>query len=186
MSDPTPKPASIPPHTTPAATPGAPVSTGASTRAPAAGSGTGPTSAAATHAPATHGRAAATHKRRHRRWESMREPLLPAKLFRRRFIRAALAGLGVIAGSLLIGVIGYHATGPFGWLDALYNASMILGGMGPVDSRPLEQQPAALKLFASFYALYSGVALLTSVGVMFAPVVHRVLHKFHLERASEE
>jgi len=116
----------------------------------------------------------------------MREPLLPAKLFRRRFIRAALAGLGVIAGSLLIGVVGYHVTGPFGWLDALYNASMILGGMGPVDSRPLEQQPAALKLFASFYALYSGVALLTSVGVMFAPVLHRVLHKFHLERAGEE
>jgi hypothetical protein len=116
----------------------------------------------------------------------MREPLLPAKLFRRRFIRSGLTGLGVIAVSLLIGVIGYHVTGPFGWLDALYNASMILGGMGPVDSRPLDQQPAAVKVFASFYALYSGVALLTSVGVMFAPVVHRVLHRFHLERGGEE
>jgi len=124
-------------------------------------------------------------RRRRGRWESHHEPLLPWPLFRRRFVRSALAGLGVIGVSLAIGVIGYHVTGPFSWLDALYNASMILGGMGPVDSRPLEQQPAALKLFASFYALYSGVALLTSVGVMFAPVMHRVLHRFHLESAGD-
>jgi hypothetical protein len=133
----------------------------------------------------THAHGGRTHARRHRSWESMREPLLPPNLFRRRFVRSAFVGLSVIAGSLLIGLVGYHVTGPFGWLDALYNASMILGGMGPVDSRPLEQQPVALKVFASFYALYSGVALLTSVGVMFAPVVHRVLHKFHLERGGE-
>jgi hypothetical protein len=110
--------------------------------------------------------------------------LLPLPLFRKRVARSALAGLAVIGGSLAIGVIGYHAFGPFGWLDALYNASMILGGMGPVDTRALTEQPAALKIFASCYALYSGVALLTSVGVMFAPVLHRVLHKFHLERAG--
>ncbi|MFI5372124.1 MAG: hypothetical protein ACHQ52_11245 [Candidatus Eisenbacteria bacterium] len=106
--------------------------------------------------------------------------------FRRRVARSAMLGLTVIGVSLAIGVVGYHLTGPFGWLDALYNASMILGGMGPVDSRPLEQQPDALKIFASCYALFSGVALLTSVGVMFAPVLHRVLHRFHLERANAD
>ncbi len=144
-----------------------------------------PPPAAAPHpAPAPH-----PHRKRRRRrprWETRHDPLLPMPEFRRRVIRSALAGLAVIAVSLAIGVIGYHVTGPFGWLDALYNASMILGGMGPIDSRPLAEQPSALKVFASCYALYSGVALLTSVGVMFAPVVHRILHKFHLENPDAE
>ncbi len=125
-------------------------------------------------------------RRRRLGWESHHEPLLPAPLFRRRLLRSALTGLAVIVVSLTIGIVGYHLTGPFGWLDALYNASMILGGMGPVDTRPLAEQPAALKWFASGYALFSGVALLTSVGVIFAPVVHRVLHKFHLENPDAE
>jgi hypothetical protein len=91
-----------------------------------------------------------------------------------------LFALGLIGGSLAVGVIGYHVTGHFGWLDSLYNASMILGGMGPVSGN-LDQTPDALKWFASFYALFSGLALLTSAGVFMAPVVHRILHRFHLD-----
>jgi len=80
-------------------------------------------------------------------------------------------------------VIGYHVTGGFGWLDSLYNASMILGGMGPVIA-DIKDTPSALKWFASFYALYSGLALLTSAGVLMAPIVHRILHSFHIDEAG--
>ena len=83
--------------------------------------------------------------------------------------------------SLGMGVLGYHLSEGLGWLDALVNASMILSGMGPVN----ELHNDTGKWFASFYALFSGVAFITSVGVMFAPVVHRFLHKFHLETGSK-
>ncbi len=78
--------------------------------------------------------------------------------------------------SLGIGMLGYHTLEGFSWIDALLNASMLLGGMGPVT--PL--QTDAGKIFASFYALYSGVILLASVGVLVAPILHRFLHHFHL------
>ena len=68
-----------------------------------------------------------------------------------------------------------------GWVDGLYNASMILTGMGPVNAAP----DNSAKIFASFYAIYSGVAFLTSVGVLFAPILHRFLHKFHLDVDEE-
>jgi len=90
-------------------------------------------------------------------------------------------GIGLVGVSLGMGVIGYHFFGRLEWLDALVNASMILSGMGPVN----ELHSDAGKWFASFYALFSGVAFITSVGVMFAPVVHRFLHKFHLESGSK-
>ena len=92
-----------------------------------------------------------------------------------------LAG-AVIGGSLVIGIAGYHWLGGLGWLDALVNASMILGGMGPVD--PITR-PAG-KWFESAYALYSGVALLTSVGLIFAPAVHRLMHRFHVEAGDDD
>ena len=78
--------------------------------------------------------------------------------------------------SLGIGMTGYHFLESLSWLDSLLNASMILGGMGPVN--PL--QTAAGKIFASFYALYSGVVLLAAVGILVAPIFHRFLHRFHL------
>ena len=106
-------------------------------------------------------------------------PLLPLPLFRRRMVRHAVFAFGAIGVSLAIGIIGYRLTGHYSWLDCLYNAAMILGGMGPV-SGDASTTPAAVKWFASIYALYSGVALLTSVGLLLAPVVHRVLHRFHL------
>ena len=90
-------------------------------------------------------------------------------------------GVGLVGGSLGIGVLGYHFCGRLEGLDAVVNASMILSGMGPVNVLHSD----AGKWFASFYALFSGVAFITSVGVMFAPVVHRFLHKFHLESGSK-
>lgn len=82
-----------------------------------------------------------------------------------------------MVGSLGLGVLGYHFAEGLEWLDALLNASMILFGMGPVA----EIKSAAGKWFASFYAMFSGVAFITIVGVVFAPLFHRFLHKFHLE-----
>ena len=123
--------------------------------------------------------------KKHRRREPMMpfehraEPLLPYHEFLGRMVRGLLFGLAVIAGALGIGVVGYHVAGGLSWLDSLYNASMILGGMGPVDNRPVV--PDAEKWFASFYALFSGIAFLVIVGVMFAPIYHRFLHRFHLE-----
>jgi hypothetical protein len=128
--------------------------------------------------------------RHHRRGPLMQlerrhEPLLPYRDFVRRLGRSLLAGLLIVLASLGIGVLGYHWTGRLGWLDSLYNAAMILGGMGPVDDRGLGVPPAE-KWFASFYALYSGLALLVVVGVVFTPVYHRFIHHFHLVEEDEE
>ena len=83
----------------------------------------------------------------------------------------------MIGGSLLLGMAGYHWLEGLAWLDSLVNASMLLGGMGPVNGI----QTNAGKVFASFYALYSGIIFLIVVGIMFAPLFHRFLHRFHLE-----
>jgi hypothetical protein len=115
------------------------------------------------------------------KFERRHQPLAPPHVFRRRMLGSLGLAFGVIGGSLLIGILGYHYYAGLGWLDALVNASMILGGMGPVD--PITR--AAGKWFESAYALYSGVALLTSVGVIFAPAVHRLLHAFHVEAGDD-
>ena len=86
-----------------------------------------------------------------------------------------------MSGSLGLGMVGYHQIAGLSWLDALLNASMILTGMGPVN----EMTTVGAKLFASFYALFSGVAFLTIVAVLLAPAVHRFLHRFHLDLAGE-
>jgi hypothetical protein len=104
-------------------------------------------------------------------------PLLPRAVFLRRLARNLLLGLVFIAASLLLGAAGYHGFAGLAWIDALLNASMILTGMGPVD--PLTTTGG--KLFATFYSLFSGVAFLSIVGVMVAPMVHRFLHRFHLD-----
>ena len=91
--------------------------------------------------------------------------------------RWGLAASVVLFGSLALGVCGYHLIEGQHWIDALLNASMILGGMGPVD--PLRTK--AGKLFASFYALYSGLAIISVAGLMIAPAAHRMLHMFHVE-----
>jgi len=110
-------------------------------------------------------------------YERRNHPLLSRAKFARRVARHALIALVVIAIALGIGVMGYHSLGGLGWIDSLLNASMILGGMGPVD--PLKSDAA--KLFASFYALFSGLAFIGIASVMIAPFVHRLLHRFHIE-----
>jgi hypothetical protein len=109
--------------------------------------------------------------------ERKRQPLAPRRVFWLRMLVSSALAFLVIGGSLAIGILGYHYWGGLAWLDALVNASMILGGMGPVD--PITR--AAGKWFESIYALYSGIALLTSVGLIFAPAIHRFLHAFHID-----
>lgn len=114
-------------------------------------------------------------------FERHHEPLVPRPIFLRRVLGSSiLAGLmlGVCLG---LGVVGYHALAGLPWLDSLVNASMILGGMGPVD--PV--RTTAGKWFESAYAIFCGVAFLTSVGVFVAPMVHRFLHRFHLETKAD-
>jgi hypothetical protein len=108
-------------------------------------------------------------------------PLLPRKEYYRKVLRSFIYAGVLIAGSLLIGVLGYHFICDLPWVDALLNSSMILTGMGPVD--PMRSEAA--KIFASFYALFSGIAFLTTVAVFLAPMVHRFLHKFHLEDGDD-
>jgi len=92
-------------------------------------------------------------------------------------VRYTIIALGIDLGSLAIGMLGYHFLEGIPWVDSLLNAAMILGGMGPVN----ELHTTAGKLFASFYALYSGVIFVVVASVLFVPVVHRFLHRFHLE-----
>ena len=112
------------------------------------------------------------------RFERHHEPIAHPLAFLRRMLGSFFASGAIVIGSLLLGVLGYHATEGLGWLDSLLNASMILTGMGPVSTLT---NPAA-KLFASLYALYSGVVFLVASGIFVAPAVHRLLHQLHVER----
>ncbi|NJC97553.1 MAG: hypothetical protein C3F07_15340 [Anaerolineales bacterium] len=109
-------------------------------------------------------------------YERHRQPLASRKVFARRLALNGLIGMSLLAFSLGMGMVGYHFLENLSWIDSLLNASMILGGMGPVD--PMRTD--AGKIFASFYAIYSGVILLASVGILIAPIFHRFLHHFHL------
>ena len=109
-------------------------------------------------------------------YDHHRQPLAKQSVFAKRLAFNGIAGLILLVFSLSMGVIGYHFLENLSWIDSLLNASMILGGMGPVA--PL--QTVAGKIFASFYALYSGVVLLAAVGILAAPIFHRFLHRFHL------
>lgn len=110
-------------------------------------------------------------------YEHKSEPLLPVGRFVGRLLLHISVGIVVILGSLGLGVLGYHHFERFSWIDSLLNASMILGGMGPVN--PV--QTSGGKIFASCYALFAGVVFLVVVGIMIAPVAHRLLHRLHLE-----
>lgn len=87
----------------------------------------------------------------------------------------------MILAALGIGILGYHFVGSLGWIDSLLEASMILGGMGPVSP----PRSDAAKVFASFYALFSGLMFIGIAGVIVAPIAHRILHRFHLEDVQE-
>jgi hypothetical protein len=113
-------------------------------------------------------------------YERWREPLLSREQFLRRMMRHGGAALLVLIVSLGLGVLGYRLFAGLGWVESLLNASMILAGMGPVDTLPT----TAAKVFASCYAIFSGVAFLGLVGLLFVPLFHRFLHRFHLEGAG--
>ena len=114
-------------------------------------------------------------------YEHKSEPLLPRRKFYNRMARSVGVVAGIVVFSLFMGSAGYHYLDELPWIDALLNASMILAGMGPVD--PVKS--TAAKLFATFYALYSGIAFLTMVAILMAPLLHRFLHQFHLEDQIE-
>ncbi len=110
-------------------------------------------------------------------FEHKSEQLIPGRRFAGRILRSFGLTACIIGASLLLGVCGYHYFNGLPWIDALLDASMILGGMGPVN--PITT--TAGKLFASFYALYSGLVLIVTMGILLAPVIHRILHRFHAD-----
>jgi hypothetical protein len=115
-------------------------------------------------------------------FERRNQPLISQAEWRRRVVYSLLLAGGVIVGSLTVGILGYHFLGELGWLDALVNAAMILGGMGPVDAIVT----SGGKFFESFYALFSGIIFIGTFGVLIAPWAHRMLHRFHAVDQEDE
>ena len=116
-------------------------------------------------------------------YERMGEPIAPVEEFRRRFLTSGAIAAGLLTLSLAFGIAGYRwLVGVPHWVDCIQCASMIMGGMGPVEPLPTTDVG---KLFASFYAIYSGVMLLASVGLLLAPGLHRILHRFHVPTDDE-
>ena len=114
-------------------------------------------------------------------YEKHHQRLLTRAQFAWRVVWHVAFAMGVIALSLLAGILGYHFIAHFPWIDALLNASMILGGMGPVGNIDTN----AGKIFASIYALFSGLVFIGVLGMILAPFVHRLMHRFHIDEAGE-
>ena len=110
-------------------------------------------------------------------FEHRAQPLIPPHQFIIRLAHSGIIAVALIAVSLVVGMVGYHVLEGLSWMDAFLNASMLLGGMGPVNI------PVTFggKLFAGLYALYCGLAVILVAGVILAPVAHRILHTFHIE-----
>ena len=115
-------------------------------------------------------------------FEHRKDKLLPRREFIRRQGWSVVTGAGLLAFSLGVGLAGYHWINGLPWTDAFLDAAMIMSGMGPVA--PVTN--AAAKIFDGCYAIYCGIALIGTTGVIFAPVIHRVLHKFHLEDSAQD
>ena len=109
-------------------------------------------------------------------FEHHHQPLLPRGKFVGRLVRNAAIAFVMLTAAMGIGIVGFLLTGTHRVVNAFLQASMLLAGMGPVGK--LKSDPA--KIFASFYALFAGVVFLVSVGVLLAPVIHRLMHRFHL------
>ena len=114
-------------------------------------------------------------------YEHHTEPLLPRRQFLRRLGRHSEIAITILLVSLALGTLGFHWLAPQGWLDGFLNAAMLLGGMGPVGSF---EQPIG-KVFAGLFALYAGIVFLGSSVVLLAPILHRILHKLHLEEQGK-
>src|SRR6478736_4099928 len=115
-------------------------------------------------------------------FEKRHQELLPRREFIRRLGWSVGFGLVLVAFSLTIGILGYHWLCGLPWVDAFLDAAMILSGMGPMS--PIVTTTG--KLFAGIYAIYCGIALIGTTGVIFAPVIHRALHKFHLTDSARD
>jgi len=117
-------------------------------------------------------------------YEHKKQQLAPIHVYRKRLKINALIAFVILVFSLFIGMLGYKLTIPeFDWYDSLLNASMILSGMGPVVDNNIVLTKAA-KVFASIYAIFSGVTFLTTFGIFLTPVLHRFFHKLHLEETE--
>ncbi|SRR4030066_1377202 len=114
-------------------------------------------------------------------FEHHKKPLISRSEFISRQLRYTGFSLIVLIFSIGIGTAGYHFWGELAWIDSFLNAAMILTGMGPVDHLNTYEG----KLFAAFYALFSGISFLTFVAVLFAPIYHRFLHRLHLDIEDE-
>ena len=110
-------------------------------------------------------------------FERKNDKLAPVSVFIKRMIWSVILAGILISLALFIGIMGYHLIAGFGWIDSILEASMILGGMGPVN--PLYTNGA--KLFAAGYALFSGLVFIAIMGIVLAPITHRMLHKFHVD-----
>jgi hypothetical protein len=113
-------------------------------------------------------------------FEHKSKKVIPVKYYLRRQLKYIGYAMAMVGFSLALGILGYRHFGELGWIDSLLNASMILGGMGPVDL--LTSNSA--KIFASFYSLYSGIVFLATIAVMGAPALHRFMHILHLEKGK--
>ncbi len=109
-------------------------------------------------------------------YENKYQPLAAHSVFLVRLLRNLTVATVLLGVCLLMGVVGYHYTANISWIDSLHNASMILSGMGPV----VEIKTFSGKIFSSAYALFSGVAFITNIGVIIAPAAHRFFHKLHV------
>jgi hypothetical protein len=110
-------------------------------------------------------------------YEKKSKPLAPRVVYYTRVLRGMLIAFFLLAICLAIGILGYHYFANISWIDSLHNASMILSGMGPV----VEIRSVGGKVFSSVYALFSGVAFITNIGIILAPAAHRLFHRLHLE-----
>ena len=113
-------------------------------------------------------------------YEHRKQKLASISTFYQRVLKNILIAMLILGICLLIGIAGYHYLANAGWLDSLHNSSMILSGMGPV----IEINSVSGKVFSSFYALFCGVVFITNIGVILAPVLHRMYHRLHLEDAN--
>ena len=110
-------------------------------------------------------------------FEQKYQKVAPFSIFVRRLVRFIGIAILLILVSLFVGIAGYHWIAGLNWVDSLLNASIILGGMGPVNVLTT----ASAKIFASLYALFSGLVFIAVMGIVFSPIVHRMLHKFHID-----
>ena len=115
-------------------------------------------------------------------YEHKSEPLAPKRVFYGRMLKSFTVAFGLLGICLLIGILGYHYIAHIVWIDAIHNASMILSGMGPVA----EVKNVSGKLFSSAYALFSGVAFITNIGIVLAPAAHRLFHTLHVDDKDDD